>query len=56
MTALDILRGRLDAAQADALRIYELDKGKPSGAFASGRYNGLKQAIEIFDDFAKVQS
>ena len=37
MTALDTLRGRLEAAQADALRVYRLDKDKPSGAFDSGR-------------------
>jgi hypothetical protein len=49
MTALEILRDRLVAAQADAFRVYELDRDKPSGAFASGRYDGLKQAIEILD-------
>ena len=36
MTALDPLRGRVEAAQADALRVYRLDKDKPSGAFNSG--------------------
>jgi hypothetical protein len=43
------IRSRLEEAMADALRVYELDKGKPSGAFDSGRYDGLKQAIEILD-------
>ncbi len=52
MTALDILRDRLADARADALRVYKLDKDKPSGAFQSGRYDGLKQAIEILDELA----
>jgi hypothetical protein len=56
MTALEVLRGRLEAAREEALRVYRLDKLKASGTFASGRYNGLKQAIEILDDFAEVQS
>jgi len=43
------IRSRLEEAKADALRVYELDKDKPSGAFASGRYDGLKQAIQILD-------
>ncbi|MGO8694988.1 MAG: hypothetical protein ACLQMF_15100 [Rectinemataceae bacterium] len=52
MTALDILRDRLADARADALRVYKVDKDTPSGAFASGRYDGLKQAIEILDELA----
>jgi hypothetical protein len=55
VTALDTLRGRIEAAQADALRVYRLDKDKPSGAFDSGRYDGLKQAIEILDDLAEAE-
>jgi type II restriction/modification system DNA methylase subunit YeeA len=50
MTALDTLRVRLEAAKIDALRVYELDKGKPSGAFDAGRYDALKQALEILDE------
>ena len=52
MTVLDILRDRLEAAKADALQVYEAEKSKPSGAFDSGRYDGLKQAIEILDTIA----
>jgi hypothetical protein len=47
MTTLEILRDRLEAAQAEALRVYGLDKDNPSGAFASGRYDGLKESLEI---------
>ncbi|HUW42503.1 MAG TPA: hypothetical protein VMV90_15975 [Rectinemataceae bacterium] len=54
MTTLDILRDHLNAAQSDALRVYEADKGKSSEAFDSGRYDGLKQAIEILDDIAEA--
>jgi hypothetical protein len=46
------LRARLAEALADARRVYEADKGSPSAAFDSGRYDGLKQAIEILDDEA----
>ena len=56
MTALDTLRGRLEAAQADALRVYRLDKDKPSGAFDSGRYAGLKQALELLDNLAEAEA
>lgn len=52
MTAFEILRDRLEAAQAEALRVYRLDKANPSGAFASGRYDGLKHALEILDTVA----
>jgi hypothetical protein len=55
MTGLDTLRTRLEAAQVDALRAYREDKGKPSESFDAGRYDGLKQAIEIFDNFAKAR-
>jgi hypothetical protein len=54
VTALDILRDHLKAAQADALRVYEHDRGKPSEAFDSGRYDGLKQAGEILDALAEA--
>lgn len=57
MTApFDIVRERLEAAQADALRVYKLDRDKPSGAFASGRYDGLKQAIAILNDLTRIRS
>lgn len=56
MTALDTLRGRIVVAQADALRVYKLDKDKPSGAFDSGRYDGLKQALEILDTLAEAEA
>jgi hypothetical protein len=52
MQALETLRSRLEAAQADALRVYRADKDTPAGAFASGRYDGLKQAIELLDALA----
>jgi hypothetical protein len=56
MKALDTLRGCLAEAQDEALRVYMLDRDKPSGAFDSGRYDGLKQAIEILDDLAKAEA
>ncbi len=49
MMEYERVREALEQARSDALRVYELDKSKPSGAFASGRYDGLKQAIEIID-------
>jgi hypothetical protein len=49
---MDELRAKLSEALADALRVYEADKGSPSAAFDSGRYDGLKQALEILDDVA----
>jgi hypothetical protein len=52
MTALETLRGRLEAVREEALRVYRLDKDKHSEAFDSGRYDGLKEAIEILDDLA----
>jgi hypothetical protein len=52
MTVLDTLRERLEAAQVDALQVYEADKCTPSGAFDAGRRDGLKQAIEILDTVA----
>jgi hypothetical protein len=51
MNDRDELRRRLVAARDEALRVYELDKGKPSVDFDSGRYDGLKQAVEILDGF-----
>ena len=56
MTLLDSFRGRLETAQAEALRVYRVDKDTPSGAFASGRYDGLKQALEILDALAKAEA
>jgi hypothetical protein len=44
------IRDRLERAKADALRVYEADKRLPSGAFDAGRYEGLKEAIEILDE------
>jgi len=50
---MDKLRDELEAALMDALRTYEAnrDGGSPaeSVAYDSGRYNGLKQAIQILD-------
>jgi hypothetical protein len=54
MTALETLRGRLEVAREEALRVYRLDKDTPSGAFDSGRYDGLKQAVEILDGVAET--
>lgn len=56
MKALVTFRGRLAEAQDEALRVYMLDRDKPSGAFDSGRYDGLKQAIEILDRFAEAEA
>jgi hypothetical protein len=50
---LDTLRAPLVAAQEDAFRVYEADKGTASEAFDAGRYEGLKQALEILDDCAR---
>ena len=55
MTALETFRGRLVAVQSEALRVYKLDKDKPSGAFDSGRYEGIKQAIEILDGLVEEE-
>ena len=48
---LDALLEDLEAAKADARRVYEANKAGGSGgesvAFDSGRYDGLKQAIEL---------
>ncbi len=49
MTALEKLRAELNTALADARRVYEADKGGPSAGFDSGRYDGLKQALEILE-------
>ncbi len=45
------LREALEAAKAEARRVYEADKEEkaPSTDFDAGRYDGLKQAIEILD-------
>jgi hypothetical protein len=52
----DTLRTRLEAARADALRVYQADKCTPSGAFDSGRVDGLKQALEILEELAMGES
>lgn len=55
-TDLDTLLCDLEAANLEALRVYEADRaggsGRESIAFDSGRYDGLKQAIEIVGAFA----
>lgn len=43
------LRERLEMAFNNARAVYEADKGKPSAAFDSGRYDGLKEALQIVD-------
>jgi hypothetical protein len=43
------LRVRLANALDAARCVAEADKGKPSADFDAGRYDGLKQAIEILD-------
>jgi hypothetical protein len=49
MLDYSMIREKLESAKDDAQRVYELDKQNESGAFASGRYDGLKQAIQILD-------
>jgi hypothetical protein len=48
---VDTLLRDLEAANVEALRVYKSDKAGGSGiesvAFDAGRYEGLKQAIEI---------
>jgi hypothetical protein len=46
---LDELVRALEAAKADAIDVYERNKAaaEPSIGFDAGRYEGLKQAIEI---------
>jgi hypothetical protein len=46
------LRERLVMAFDNARVVYEADKGKPSAAFDSGRYDGLKEALQILDNVA----
>jgi hypothetical protein len=46
MTAFNTLFEIPEAAQANALRPFRLDKSTPSEDFASGRYNEVRQAIE----------
>jgi hypothetical protein len=48
------LRARLADDADDARRVYEADQGKPSAAFDSGRYEGLKQALEILETEVEV--
>jgi hypothetical protein len=52
---LAMLSARLEAAQSEALRVYQADKGTPSGAFDAGRYDGLRQALEILDELAEAR-
>lgn len=58
MSELEKLRKTLTEAMADALRVYETnrDRGAPpqSVAFDSGRYDGLKQAIELLDSAVEI--
>jgi hypothetical protein len=56
MKALDTLRGRLQGAQVDTFRVHKLDKDKASGAFDSGRYEGLKQANEILNGLIDTEA
>ena len=46
------LRDRLVMAFNNARAVYEADKGKSSGAFDSGRYDGPKEALQILDGYA----
>jgi hypothetical protein len=50
----DALRARLVAAMDDARRVCEMDrdKAKSSVDFDAGRYDGLKQALEILDNMS----
>jgi hypothetical protein len=50
MNAFEKLRERLELAFRNARATYEADKGKPSAAFDSGRYDGLKEALAILDE------
>jgi hypothetical protein len=44
-----LIRDELTRAMNEARRVYEADKDTPSGAYDSGRYDGLKQAVQIVD-------
>lgn len=50
---LNRLRKELLSAKSDAFRVYEKNRdggsSEKSVAFDSGRYDGLKQALEILD-------
>ena len=46
------LRDRLVMAFNNARAVYEADKGKSSESFASGRYDGLKEALQLVDGYA----
>ena len=48
----DKLRERLVMAFDNARAVYEIDKGKSIEAFNSGRYDGLKEALQILDSVA----
>ena len=55
LTQLDYekLREKLVIAFNGARAVYEADKGTSSEAFDSGRYDGLKEAIQIVDSYAE---
>jgi hypothetical protein len=50
------VRDRLVMAFDNARAVYEADKGKPSEAFDSGRYDGLKEALQILNNVADGES
>jgi len=57
MTALDKLRKQLVWEMENALEVYQANKAGGSSevsvAYDSGRYNGLKQAIDTLDRIAE---
>jgi len=54
MTYLESLRSRLSTAMDDARQVYQADRdsGGPSKDFDAGRFEGLKEALELVNDFA----
>ncbi len=46
------LRKRLVDSFMNARAVCEADKGTRSEAFDSGRYDGLKEALAVLDDYA----
>lgn len=56
----DMLRNALEEAKGKALGVYErtrsLANAKRSGAFASGRYEGLNEALRILGVLGELQS
>jgi hypothetical protein len=57
---VETLLRNLEAANAEALRVYMANKASGSSiesiAYDAGRYEGLKQAIEIAGAFASLAS